>query len=259
MSEPGRAFVTDGAGHLAIGADGRFLARVDGEGKLCLVETASGEVIHRFAGPHGVVAFAPTGWRFAAEDRATMTIPIWDLPLLFLSLPPRSRDETADFLWAELAHADAARAQQAAWRMTRLRGAETFLAGKLKPVSPALGKHVTALVAALGSDEFASRNKAEEELTRMRDSVRKALESARERETDLEIKHRLRRILGLISAPSPESLQELRAVMVLEALATPAARQVLQRLAGGLPETRLTEEAAAALRRLEAVNAKQAR
>ncbi len=259
MSELGRAFISDGAGSLAISADGRFLARTDGQGKLSLLETASGRVIHRFSGLHGAVAFAPTGWRLAAEDRVSLTIPILDLRLLFLSFPPRCRDETAESLWTVLAHTGATRAQQAAWRMTRLAGVETLLAGKLKPVSPAVGKRVAALIAALGSDEFDSRNKAEQELAGMRDSVRKALETAQQRETDLEIKHRLRRVLGQISAPSPQSLQELRAVMVLEARATPVARQLLRRLAGGLAESRLTEEAAAALHRLESINAKQAR
>jgi WD40 repeat protein len=260
MSELGRAFASDRGGSLAISADGRFLARTDGEGTLALVETASGQVMHRFSGLHGKVAFAPTGWRLAAEDRVSVTIPVFDLPLLVLSLtPPSTEQASVETLWADLAHIDAARAQQAAWRMTRLTGVETFLAGKLNPVSPAVGKRVAALISALGSDEFDSRNKAEEALAGMRDSVRKALEDAQQRETDLEIKHRLRRVLGIIRAPSPQSLQELRALMVLEARATPAARQLLRRLAGGLADARLTEEAASALRRLELINAKRAR
>jgi WD40 repeat protein len=243
---------SEGAVSLAISPDDRFLVRVNGKGKLSLLETASGEVIHRFPGQHGAVAFAPAGWRLAAEDRVSLTVPIFDLPLLFLSLPPlRPEGSSAERLWSDLAHANAARAQRAAWEMTRIDGVETLLAGKLSPVTPAVGKRVAALIAELGNDEFTTRNRAEQDLADMRDSARKALETALQPETDLEIRYRLRRLLQMITAPSPRLLQELRAVMVLEARGTPAARQLLRRLAGGLPEARLTEEAAAALRRLK--------
>ena len=51
-------------------------------------------------------------------------------------------------------------------------------------------------------------------------------------------------------AASPEKLRLLRALTVLETVATPEARQVLQTLAGGMPEARLTQEAKAGLERL---------
>ena len=57
----------------------------------------------------------------------------------------------------------------------------------------------------------------------------------------------LRRPLVL---PAGEVLRAVRAVWVLELTGTPAARQVLQKLAGGAPQARLTREARAALGRL---------
>jgi hypothetical protein len=48
-----------------------------------------------------------------------------------------------------------------------------------------------------------------------------------------------------------QTLRSLRAIEVLEHLATPEARQVLQKLAEGAPNVRLTREAKAALARLE--------
>jgi WD40 repeat protein len=48
-----------------------------------------------------------------------------------------------------------------------------------------------------------------------------------------------------------ERVREARAVLVLEARATPEARQLLRRLAAGLPQARLTQEAKAALQRLQ--------
>jgi WD40 repeat protein len=245
---------------LSISADGRFLARVDGQGNMSLLETASGQVVFRLSGSCGAIAFAPRGWRLAAEDRLSLTVPIFDLPSLFLALPPlRQGGSFPDNLWADLAHGDAARAVQAAWVMRRIDGVEALLARKLVPVGPAVGERVSALIRALGSDEFSVRQNAEQELVGMRDSARKALETALQREKDIEVKYRLRRLLGLISGPSPSLLQEIRAVLVLEARDTPAARELLRRLAGGLAEARLTEEAAAALRRLESLSEKQSR
>ena len=51
--------------------------------------------------------------------------------------------------------------------------------------------------------------------------------------------------------PAPNLVRALRAAEVLEHIGTPEARQVLEALAKGAPGHRLTEAAAAALRRLE--------
>jgi hypothetical protein len=52
------------------------------------------------------------------------------------------------------------------------------------------------------------------------------------------------------SAPSAESLRNLRAVAVLEHIASAEARKLLDTLATGAPEARLTQEAKASLARL---------
>jgi hypothetical protein len=49
---------------------------------------------------------------------------------------------------------------------------------------------------------------------------------------------------------SPEARRHLRAVRLLEGIGTPEARQLLKKLAEGVPEARLTQEARAALDRL---------
>jgi hypothetical protein len=55
----------------------------------------------------------------------------------------------------------------------------------------------------------------------------------------------------LEAAPSGEWLRALRAIELLEYFATPEARASLEGLAEGAPEARLTQEAKAALERLE--------
>ena len=56
---------------------------------------------------------------------------------------------------------------------------------------------------------------------------------------------------------SPKQLLTLRGLEVLEHIATPEAKQVLQKLAAGAPDARLTREAKAALQRLERLNPRQ--
>jgi hypothetical protein len=58
----------------------------------------------------------------------------------------------------------------------------------------------------------------------------------------------LERVHGPVT--QPELLQALRAVAVLEDISTPQARRLLEQLASGAPEARLTREAQASLRRL---------
>jgi cell division septum initiation protein DivIVA len=66
-----------------------------------------------------------------------------------------------------------------------------------------------------------------------------------------ELQQRIQQLLEqLETVPSAERLQALRAVEVLEIAGTPEARQLLEVLAKGAPEARLTQEAKASLERL---------
>lgn len=70
----------------------------------------------------------------------------------------------------------------------------------------------------------------------------------------LEDKRRLELLLDKLEDASlaPETLRQVRAVEALEGLGTAEARAVLQGLVEkGAPEARLTQEAAAALRRMK--------
>jgi WD40 repeat protein len=234
---------------IALSADGRFLARVDSRGALSLWETASRQVIHRFEALWGPVAFAPAGWRLAAADRVSLSVPIWDLPSLFDTRPP-DRSATFDSLWRDLTDANATRAQRALWHWSRVEKVAGFLATKLSPVAPGDVKRLEEMIANLGDDNFARREQAERDLAAAGDSARDVLEAAFRREKDLEIQFRLRRLLDTLHEPSPHRLREMRAVLLLEASASLDARRLLQRLADGLPSATLTREARAALARL---------
>jgi hypothetical protein len=67
----------------------------------------------------------------------------------------------------------------------------------------------------------------------------------------LEMQQRLEHLLRKVEpSRSPDRLREVRAIEVLEHIGTPEAKQILQTLAEGAPEARLTQEAKASLERL---------
>ncbi len=76
--------------------------------------------------------------------------------------------------------------------------------------------------------------------------LRKALDS----KPSEEARRRMESILRKPRPPSPETVQVIRGVEVLEHIGTPEARQLLESLAEGAPEAVLTREAKGALERL---------
>jgi WD40 repeat protein len=239
-------------GPLALSADGRLLARTLGSGKLGLWETASGRQVYQLDEVATAYAFAPAGWRLAAGRRDDHTVLIWDLRALFLasSPPPRHGRDLAR-LWRDLADSDAERAHRAAWALADTTGAAAFLARRLRPVEPVPPDRLKKWLADLGAEEFAARQKAELALRRAGEAARAGLERAWRSSTDLEVRLRVGRLLDRLRPASPARLREHRAVLALEVGGTAEARALLRRLAGGAKGAALTEEARAALARLE--------
>jgi hypothetical protein len=77
-------------------------------------------------------------------------------------------------------------------------------------------------------------------------ALRKALDS----KPSAEARRRMESVLEKPRNLPPGTLQAIRAVEVLENISTPGARRLLESLAEGAPEARLTQEAKASLGRL---------
>jgi hypothetical protein len=105
-------------------------------------------------------------------------------------------------------------------------------------------------IANLASDDFTTRQKAETALVEAADTARIPLEQALRTPRDLEQCLRLKRLVALLDSPSGNRLRQHRAILALEERGTHRARHLLQKLATGAPEARLTQEAKAALERL---------
>jgi WD40 repeat protein len=229
--------------------DSRTLATGDENGEMHLWEVASGEIRQTFlAHEKGVTSasFAPDGGRLVtgSPDRTAL---VWDL-----TIPPtRLTEREADAEWNELKSKDAKRAYEA---IRRLAGdperTPKLLQTRLRPVTAPDSKRVVTLIAALDDDAFAVRARAETELAKYGDVILPTLKRAQADKPSAEARRRLNSLVGQVESNSPDQLQQLRALEVLERIGTSAAKDVLRTMAAGLPGTSLTTDAKESLRRL---------
>jgi hypothetical protein len=215
---------------------------------------ATGKGLRPLAGHQGPItslAFSDDGKALASASGDT-TVLVWDVAGLGRGAGRRAAPLPAPKLaawWADLAGADAARAYEAVWALAA-GDSVPFLKERLRPVSPAGSEQVARLLADLDSDEFGVRERATRELAKLEEAAEPALRRALAGHPSPEVRRRVTGLLEGLEGRSPYWLRRLRALEVLELAGTPECRQVLQDLARGAPEARLTREAQAALRRL---------
>jgi RNA polymerase sigma factor (sigma-70 family) len=246
--------------------DGRSLAasydasyNPDYSNRVRVWEVASGRERTHFDRPNAgfvmALAYSPDGTLLVtgATDRIAM---VWDLFGLRTS-DQKNADftrEDVDRLWADLADADAGKAFRA-MKVLRTNGAqaEKFLKVRLRPAAAASDpKKIARLIADLDQGKFPARESATKELSELGELAEPALRAALNDNPSAEKRRRVEGLLNRLDpSNSPELLRCMRAVEVLESLDTPEARQVLQALAQGAAEARLTHEANAALKRGE--------
>jgi hypothetical protein len=122
---------------------------------------------------------------------------------------------------------------------------------KLKPAVRADAGRMRRAISRLDSDRFAERQQATSELEEAGDAARAHLDQALAGAPAPEARRRLVALRDrLDEPPAGDCLAGVRAVEVLEHIASPAARQLLEGLARGDEAALLTREAAAAVRRL---------
>jgi dipeptidyl aminopeptidase/acylaminoacyl peptidase len=230
--------------------------------RLTIYETATGQPLLHFGYPGSSfrgLAFSPRGQELASamEDGTTL---IWD-PTPQGWGPPKMKlsGRDLDRCWRELAGADARAAQRAVWTLaTQADAATAFMGERLAPVPGLPPERLRQLIADLDSDSFAARERASRDLAGVVLQAEAALRQALAETKSEEVRRRIPPILKLTEKPNekwtvqdPETLRGGRAVWALQRIGTPAARAVLQRLAEGAPQARLTQEARAALASLQ--------
>jgi WD40 repeat protein len=245
---------------LAFSPDGRTLAMGGHHsGIVYLWEVATGTERRRFVGHTTFVealAFSPSGKLLASAGWDGVPL-VWDVTGQFGAArrpPAPLAAQELESHWKALSAQEGARAYQAVCALAVAPGQSVpVLKERLRPVQPAGAAELAALIADLGADKFAVRQKATTELAALGKAAEGALRQALANRPPLETRRRVQQLLDKLEPgqTSPEYLLALRAVEVLEMIGSAEARQILGRLAQGAPGADLTREAQAALQRLD--------
>jgi WD40 repeat protein len=248
--------LADGVGVLAFAPDGRTLAWAgQRDPRVRLLEVATGKQRLALTGHRGVVrslSFAPDGKALASGSDDTTAL-VWDLA----GTPGKKLTPAGlSARWEELRAEDAARAYRAVQALAASPAAVAFLGKHIRPVAPADGRRVARLIADLGSEEFAVRQKAQEGLEglgeRAAAACRKALAGRPSPEARRRLEALLKKQAAAARAPSGERVRLVRALEALELAGTGEARGLLAALAKGADGAWLTQEAKSTLARLKA-------
>jgi hypothetical protein len=157
-------------------------------------------------------------------------------------------------LWADLASADVAKADQAVWTLiANPQASVSFLKDHLRPAVNPDTKRIDKLIAELDGDHFAVRDMARRELEKLGELAGPQISKALANKPTLEQRRRLDYLLAEIERQnlSTTRLRQIRAMEVLEHFSTAEVRDLLKNLAAGAPEARLTQDARLSLERLE--------
>jgi WD40 repeat protein len=235
--------------------DGEVLVSGHSDGTVRLWDPLTGKELQEMAGHQGAVrslSFSANGGRLVSAGDDTTAL-VWDVQAAVRAgrtqILKFSVDEL-NALWKELASNDASVAAVAVQKLARAHPqALPLLSKQLKPVTK---EELAQLLLDLDSPRYTTRDRAMQRLAALGKFIEPALRKVIREQPSLEVRARVEVLLSKREATggSPEELQVLRALEVLEMIGTAEAGKVLERLAGGAPECDLTREAKAALERL---------
>jgi len=237
---------------LAWSPDNRVLAVGGFDNTVQLWEVASGQIRREFRGhmgPARCLTYLPDG-ELLVSGSEDATLLVWK------TLPDKKTGDSlsADALaalWENL-RAEASRASEALAELRQApKSAVPFLAKHLQPESAADANQVSLWLRDLDSKNFEVRDKATKELEHLGELARDAIRKELAVDHSVEMRRRLERLLEKANHPTLSRLRCLRAIEVLETLASPEAIRILERVALGNPDGILTIESRAVVERLK--------
>ncbi len=229
--------------------DGRMIACANSKAKdqvrsapnwqINVWDSATGRLICQFDDVPAEIkalAFSPDTKHLAAGLGDT-TVLLYDIGKVDPRFKTAANLTTMDLesRWAELGGESATAAHQAIGALVLSpKEAVPFLRERLKPAVAVDAGKIRKWLAELDSEVFATRQVATKELEAVADEADQTIKNALERDLPLETRRRLEQILKtLVDSPPPEIVRSIRAIMVLERIASPEARAVLATLGKG--------------------------
>ncbi len=265
------------SGALAFSPCGRFLAHGIDNGRVELLDLRSGSRVAEIQGhasknrPRGrarvyygsrVGGNTVQDMAFTADSRYLVTVSgdstglVWDIDKIAPAEKKLRFDPNAiATVWDELATGNGAQAYAAYWKLKAAGDKSVdFLEDHLKPVSRPDQKNLQAHIESLDADEYDRRQSAQMELSELGPIIRSDLQKAlkEHKAPSAEFRNRIERLLADMENPVVRSggmLRGLRAIRVLERINTPEAWEIIETVAGGVKDSRLTRSAEAALAR----------
>jgi RNA polymerase sigma factor (sigma-70 family) len=240
---------------VSVSPDGRIAAHLNGN-EVQLYDLLTGKCFRSLTSGHlgrlTTVAFSLDGRTLVTGGDDQIAL-VWDLTgmcpdgkLPSAELTPKQLEE----FWTLLGRDDA---RHAVWALVS--GSERttkFLEEHLQPVSHGDEKKVGQWIRDLDDEHFDLRENASKELAGLDWGAEAALRKALKNPPSEEARRRIEELLRSLDlgALTGERLQKERAVEVLERIDSAASQKVLARIAKGIREAPLTQNAQAALERL---------
>jgi hypothetical protein len=245
-----------GSKSLAFTPDGCTLISAGNDSVIRFWDLLTGDQLPPLEGHGGTVnaiALSPDGAVLVSAS-SDNTIRMWDLSgRMVARKPPRIPARLMEAHWLALSRDDAAAAFDAIGALASSPDQSlALLQERLKPAAVPDVQRITALIADTGHVKFAVREKATDDLAQLGEEAELHLMKAVFHPTSAETRRRAERLLRKLenSGLTGDALRAVRAVEILERMATPEARVVLATLADGAADSRLTVDAQLALKRL---------
>ncbi|HEV3145040.1 MAG TPA: WD40 repeat domain-containing protein [Gemmataceae bacterium] len=238
--------------------DGRTLITAGNDHVIRFWNLLDGSQLPALDGHKGVInaiAISPDGKTLASAS-GDCQMCVWNLSGRTLVMKPASSmaNEKIDASWAALLGSDGVAAFQAIESLASSPEQSLKLIRERvqSPSAPDI-QRISLLIADTHSNRYAVRQKATAELEQIGEEAEPQLIQAMVNPPSQETRRRAEVLLAKLETGklTGETLRSVRALEVLERIGTPEARQIVQSIAAGPSEARLTIEAQATLKRMK--------